>query len=170
MNTSKQVSFSPTSVLVLTPALPMSEHSKLWSSRKEISSYKVRWAKSIKHLQSMDSNIANHTDASDFMGLERFLSKDIQKQAEENRRHYIHSVIQAQHLYSYDDLAQFACSKSNESVARSHSVAMFYLKRHFQKSKFQESKGTSNCMNYKVDCVYLSTSDQQRKGSTALCA
>lgn len=170
MNTSKKVSFSQTSVMMLTPALPKSEQSKLWSSRNEISSYKIRWAKTIKHLQSMDSNIANHTDASDFMGLERFLSKDIQKQAAENRRNYTYSVIQAQHLYVNDELAQFACSKSNEAVARSHAVGVFYSKRHFSKSKFQESKGTSICMNYKVDCVYLSTSNQQRKGSTALCA
>eukprot|EP00956_Cyclotella_meneghiniana_P013307 scaffold19173_cov55-Cyclotella_meneghiniana.AAC.2 len=77
MNISKQVSFSQTSVIILTPALPKSEQSKPWNSRNEISSYRIRWAKAVIHLQSMDSDIANHTDASDFMVLETFLSKDI---------------------------------------------------------------------------------------------
>ena len=61
-------------------------------------------------MQSMDSNIANHTDASDFMGLQRFLTKDIQKQAKDNHHNSTNSVIQAQNLYLIDELSQFPCN------------------------------------------------------------
>lgn len=151
MNTScKKVSFSQSSLLILTNRLHKLEKSKLWNSREEIYASKIRWSKAIKQVQSIDMTSANQVDASDFMGMERYFSKQIQEQADENRRNYIQSVIKAQHTYSnHDDFASFCRSRTEDAVARSHAVGLFYLNRHFQqeqlkcKSKFQETKDTS---------------------------
>jgi hypothetical protein len=143
MNTSspKQVSFAETSLIILTSAHNKRDKSKFWLSKEEIYASKIRWAKTIKQVQSMDMSSANRTDASDFMGLERYLSKDIQKQTEENRRNCIQEVVKAQHKYSnHEEFCEFARSKTSESVARSHAVGVFYANRHFHESKFQEYK------------------------------
>lgn len=193
MCTPKQVSFSPSSTLILTSELPKSQKSKLWNSREEIAASKLRWAKTVKQVQSMDMSSANEVDASQFMGLERYLSKDIQKQSDQNRHCYTQSIIHAQHQYSSpDELADFARSKTKDAVARSHAVGIFYLNRHFQqeqpkcKSKFQETKdGSSHIRNRKYkrhssdptgrkadDCYEFTgfKKSDQRKSSAARCA
>lgn len=152
MNTSsKRVSFSESSLLILTNRLHRSEKPMLWNSREEIYASKIRWSKEIKQVQSIDMTLANQVDASDFMGMERYLSKQIQEQAEENRKSYIQSVVKAQNQYpNHHDFASFCRSRTEDVVARSHAVGLFYLNRQFQqeqskkcKSKFQETKDTS---------------------------
>lgn len=192
MSASKQVSFSRSSLLILIPH-KSNTRSTLWYSKEEITASKLRWSKTIKEVQSMDMSSANQADASDFMGLERYLSKQIQKQSDDNRLSYTQSVVIAQHLYSsHEELAEFARKKTQDAVARSHAVGLFYLNKHFQqeqperRSKFQESKnGSSNTKRMefkrhssdptgkKVAVCYKFKSfkkSEQRKNTTAPCA
>ena len=94
----------------------------------------------------MDLDLANKTDASEYMGLERYLSQDIMKQSDENRLNYIDSVVKAQHKYScHSDLARFARRETKANVARSHAVGVFYANRHFQ--EFHRNQITNDFKN-----------------------
>lgn len=169
MNTSKSkhVSFSKSSTFVIIPALRKSQKSKLWLSKDELSSSKIRWEATIQHLQSLDDGTANQIDASHFMGLERFLTKEIQEQANRHRLNYTKTVIQSQYMFlNHEDFAQFLCSKTREAVERSHSIGLFYATRHYQQSKLQESKS-----RLKASTEYKSrTSAKWRRGSAAASA
>jgi len=138
---SKQVSFSPLSTMIVTSRLRKHDKLKLWNSQSEITASKIRWANTIKEVQNIDMNAANHIDATKFMGLERYLSREIQKYFEENRYNYIQLVVKAQHKYSsHDELAEFARSKTRDTVARSHAIGLFYARRHFEESNSNSSR------------------------------
>ena len=182
MSSSKKVSFAQTSLVVFTPGIRQGQKSKLWMSRDEISSSKLRWAKTIHQVQNMNLDAADKTDASDYMGLERYLSQDIMKQSDEHRVNYIDSVVKAQHKFScHNDLARFARRETRANVARSHSVGVFYANKHFQEFesnqiirdfKIQSSKST-DAHDRKVDECYKFMGIKRpelTKSATARCA
>jgi hypothetical protein len=135
MTSASKVSFSETSVVILIPRLTTREKSKLWHSSAEVSLSKVMWARSIQKVQAMDTNESNQTDASDYMGLEKYLSKELAHFCDTHRKHHIRSVIDRQHDCSVDELAVFAQNQSRSNVIRSHKIAVFYVNRHFQEPK-----------------------------------
>ena len=82
MSSAKKVSFAQTNLVILIPKLGEGQKSKLWMSRDEISSSKLRWVKTIHQVQNMNLDAADKTDASDYMGLERYLSEVIMQQSD----------------------------------------------------------------------------------------
>ena len=130
----------------------------------------------------MNLDAADKTDASDYMGLERYLSEVIMKQSDEHRLRYIDSVVKAQYKFScHNDLARFARRETRTNVARSHSVGVFYANRHFQgfesnqiirDFKIQSSKST-DAHDRKVDECYKFMGIKRpelTKSATARCA
>lgn len=91
----------------------------------------------------MDQNESNQTDASDYIGLEKYLSKEQAEHCEMHRRQYIQSVVDMQNRLRYDELADFGLSQSRANAARSHKIAVFYASRHFEVHK---------CNTYKPAC------------------
>ena len=163
MNASKQVSFSDSSTLILTPRLGKQERSKLWHSPGEILAFKSQWSKTIREVQKLDATFANATDASNYMGLESYLSKAISKHCEERRREYIHSVVAGQHSHScHEDFAEFAVGKSKSAVERSHAIGVFYASRIFSSERPKTAareiipnKGTSKSIYLKPETTLL---------------
>jgi hypothetical protein len=143
MTSALKVSFSETSVVILIPRLTTKEKSKLWHSSAEVSLSKVMWARSIQKVQAMDTNESNQTDASDYMGLEKYLSKELTHFCDTHRKHHIRSVIDRQHDCSVDELAEFAQNQSRSNVIRSHKIAVFYVNRQFQEPKKRKNKNSS---------------------------
>ena len=151
-------------------------------SRDELASSKSRWLETIQHVQNIDLDLADKIDASEYMGLERYLTKDIMKHLDENRLNYIDSVIKAQHGYScHSDLARFARRGTRANVARSHAVGVFYEKKCFQEFKadqvihdfrYQPSKLTG-AHRSKLNYCYIKLGlkrPQLRKSAGASCA
>ncbi|KAL3765005.1 hypothetical protein ACHAWO_001967 [Cyclotella atomus] len=155
MTKAPKVSFSETSVVILIPRLTKREKSKFWHSSTELSLSKVMWARSIQKVQAMDANESNETDASDYMGLERYLSKELAHQCDTHRKHYIRSVIDMQLGCSVDMLARFAQSQSRAEITRSHKIAMFYANRHFQEPKKRSNSSENKDFQSKYSCSKL---------------
>ncbi|KAL3784811.1 hypothetical protein HJC23_013851 [Cyclotella cryptica] len=147
MTTPKKVSFSETSLLIIYPCMS-TEKCELWFSCTEIASFKTKWARTIRQVQSMGMDLANVTDATEYMGLESYLSKKIHSHCEKHRQDYIKSVVAAQHRYRCnEDLAKFARNKSRSTVERSHTIGVFHSSRYFQ-SSFRSKE-----MNCDCDCA-----------------
>ena len=132
---SKRVSFSEKSEVIFFPRIQKKEKSKFWTLSPEVALSKVMWARAIQQLQAIDKNQSNYTDASDYMGLEKYLSMEHAEHREQFCKQYIKSVIRRQFTSSADELAAFAQSQSRDNVARSHKIAVFYASRQFQGPK-----------------------------------
>jgi len=155
MSIPKKVSFSETSLLIIYPCINKTEKCEMWFSSSEIESFKTTWARTIRQVQSMDMELANLTDATEYMGLERYLSKKIYSHCEKHRQDYMHSVVAAQNRYScHEEFAQFAQNKSRSTVGRSHAVGVFYASRYFQES--------SRSKDWNHDCA---TKDAEPEGT-----
>jgi hypothetical protein len=169
-STSRQVSFSENTVVILFPSIHRRENPELWHSTAEVQLSKVVWVRSIQKAQSMDLDMANITDATDYMGLERYLSKNIQKHCVEEQRDYIQSVIAMQHNCLIEgSLAAFAQSKSRAAVERSHSIGVFHMNRHFQSEQeaansIHKSKMPKTYSSKSSDCNYKMKIYLEKKG------
>lgn len=168
-STSRQVSFSENTVVIVFPSIHRRENPELWHSTAELQLSKVIWVRSIQKAQSMDLDVANITDATDYMGLERYLSKYIQKHCAEEQRDYIQSVIEMQHSLVEGSLAVFAQSKSRAAVERSHSIGVFHMNRHFQREQeaansIYKSKMPKTYSSKSSDCNYKMKIYLEKKG------
>ena len=132
---SKRVSFSESSVVILFPRIPKRDKSKFWISSAELALSRVMWTRAVQQVQAMDMKQSNNTDASDYMGLEKYLTKEQAEHCSKQCKHHIQSIIDRQYSSSCDELAAYAQSQSRTNVARSHTIAVFYASRHFEEPK-----------------------------------
>lgn len=120
----------------------------LWWSHQDIEAFKFQRMKAIHHVQNISKDIANITDATDYMGLELHLSRRIEMECLKHRQEYIRSVIDEQLQCSCpEELSAFARRKSRASIARSHQVGKFYADRSFDENKLlEETLVPSRCL------------------------
>jgi hypothetical protein len=128
---------------MITTAIHNIEHKetqKFWWSKEDIDAFKFQRLQAIQHVQNIGIDIANITDASDYMGLELHLTKGIEIECEQHRQQFIRSVIdEQQKCSSPEELSSFACRKSRRSVSRSHKVGRFHADRSFDEIKLELS-------------------------------
>lgn len=136
-STSKSVRFATSATLIY--SIDNKEMDRFWWSREDIKAMQMNRMEAINHLQNISRDIANITDASDFMGLELYLSKHIERASELHRRQFIRSVINEQSRCNEKQLSKFASRKSRNSVSRSHEIGKFYAGRSFDEVKLELS-------------------------------
>ena len=110
-----------------------------WWSRDDIKAMTKNRRETIKHLQNIGKDIANITDASDYMGLELYLSKSIERECESHKQQFIKSVINEQLRCNGIELSQFARRKSHKSVIRAHEIGKFHANRSFDEIKLEST-------------------------------
>ena len=115
------------------------EKVRSWWSREDIKAMTMNRREAIKHLQNIGKDIANITDASDYMGLELYLSTSIERECESHKQQFIKSVINEQFRCNGIELSQFARRKSHISVIRAHEIGKFHANRSFDEIKLESS-------------------------------
>lgn len=137
-HTHKQVSFFGTTLLIFIDDVNDSEKNRFWYSTSEIATFKKEAAVTIRELQSTATSktTSDHTDASDYMGLEPFLSKEIEHEYKRHRIQHSHAVLFCSKQTGDDApspelLALVSQRKAKFAVDHAHAAAVFYASRKF---------------------------------------
>ncbi len=126
-----RVSFSEDIIIHYFQYPSSDEVSKRWHSKKDKYSFTKETTRDVRCIRFLLSTIpleALEKEALyDCVGLEALLSEKVKIFVKENRRRYVHSIVEMQDCLSDEQLAAYAACHSSQSRERAQKLAAGYL-------------------------------------------